>query len=160
MPRRQGATEPQTRPAAGAERAEPVCFRRCGFTGFPDDRATPYIDCGGDPTRHLRRMVDPRFVREPPAVPPPAPAVTRPPAVTYPDTAAEPKRRRARPVQEPRPDGATARGEIVDRITCPLCGRPDTAVIRYVDGSTVVIGHGPPGNRCRQSENPPAEVSR
>jgi len=55
MSRRQAPTAP--RMLQGPPGPWPPTCPSCGFRGEPGPDATPYVACGGDPTRHQRRPV-------------------------------------------------------------------------------------------------------
>jgi hypothetical protein len=128
----------------------PACVARssagpdegCDFVGEPNGDQSPYLACGGDLKAHYR------FPVEHPTVPAPAPEPVVIPA------------RPARPVRWTRPTPATpdltakTTRVVVGRVMCPVCRRPDTALIADGSGGEVVAMHGPVSARCRQSENP------
>jgi hypothetical protein len=47
-------TKPSLRPFSLAW--PPTCGQ-CGWDGEPNDRQSPYIACGGDPTKHIRAVI-------------------------------------------------------------------------------------------------------
>jgi hypothetical protein len=122
----------------------PTC-PRCNWVGEFNDRQSPYIACGGDPddprtwpaaaSRHRRPPVRTVRVQAPSFAPVPQPV---------------PAAYQARPSHTrggPRP--------VLGRGTCPVCGL-SFAVRGGGSAGAVLNTHGPAGNRCPGSENPPA----
>lgn len=146
MPELRGTTEPRIVPLQGplSTAWPPTCVtRKCSWQGEPSDGSSPYLWCAGDPARHVRAPVGARFRTTAPAAAPVS-VLPRPvPKATG----------LRRPVRSGPPRAATR--AVVARIMCPLCGRPDTAVLEAGDGARTVMTHGPLGDRCRQSEQPP-----
>lgn len=143
MTARRSAQQAEPGTSRGPERIGlPQCPFGCGFTGHAGPDASPYIFCGGDPTWHHRAPVAARF-RTTPALTPPAPAATRP----RPGAAVPPRPRRPAAPARPAVPGVRRRG------TCRVCSCEYG--LQYRGEPPVLSEHGPAGDRCPGSGEPP-----